>query len=406
MNDTVLIVDDEDNVRRTFQEWLLSLPDVQVFAVADAESALMLANQHPIDLAVLDWNLGSGTDGLRLLEDLAEFQPDIVAILVTGFANQATPLDALRMGVRDYLDKAHDLTRESFLRSVRKQLEKIRPAKRQRELNASLAAFREAVEKVLPLVQSSAALNDPVPLPVAVQTLFRFLLRATGAGDGMLIVRHLSDDGGDTTICYAPNGEPVAVPAIPFNLTLASSVLSLQEPCVLTDLEGNLAGMVELLPFEKNRKSILAAPVRVGQGLNVILELFEKAAFTDEDRRLVSAASDLGAELLRQVLSERRSLRVLFDAVQVALSSSERVHATLNSTAESRSIEPPPPAVWERIKLGLSQDNNSVADPDTSLRLIESVRVLALRHGPYAVEHCLHLVESVRKLLDQSHSAE
>ena len=33
----------------------------------------------------------------------------IVAILVTGFAHQATPLDALRMGVRDYLDKNQDL---------------------------------------------------------------------------------------------------------------------------------------------------------------------------------------------------------------------------------------------------------------------------------------------------------
>src|SRR6185295_11748069 len=110
--DTVLIVDDEDGVRRTFQEWLSALPNVRVFAVADAESALNLANKESIDLAVLDWNLGSGSDGLQLLEDLAEFQPDLVAILITGFAHQATPLDALRMGVRDYLDKNQDLTRE------------------------------------------------------------------------------------------------------------------------------------------------------------------------------------------------------------------------------------------------------------------------------------------------------
>ena len=88
-----------------------------------------------IDLAVLDWNLGSGSDGLRLLEDLAEFRPDVVAILVTGFAHQATPLDALRMGVRDYLDKNADLNRETFLAAGARQLERIRPAKRQRELN-------------------------------------------------------------------------------------------------------------------------------------------------------------------------------------------------------------------------------------------------------------------------------
>src|SRR5919109_1035550 len=149
MTETVLIVDDEDTVRRTFQEWLADskLP-VRVFAVADAEAALLVANEHPIDLAVLDWNLGSGSDGLRLLEDLVEFHPDVVAILVTGYAHQATPLDALRMGVRDYLDKNQDLNRDTFLAAVRKQLDRIRPAKQHRELHHQLPAFRSAVEQV------------------------------------------------------------------------------------------------------------------------------------------------------------------------------------------------------------------------------------------------------------------
>src|SRR5437016_4138176 len=175
MPEIILIVDDEEPVRRTFRDWLASSGmDVDVHAVPDAESALVFANRHPIDLAVLDWNLGTGSDGLRLLEDLVEFHPDLVAILVTGFAHQATPLDALRMGVRDYLDKNQDLTRETFLAAVRKQLDRIRPARRERQLNEGLAAFRATVEKVLPLVQAAAALHDPLPLPDAVTHLFRF----------------------------------------------------------------------------------------------------------------------------------------------------------------------------------------------------------------------------------------
>src|SRR6478736_850180 len=169
MPETILIVDDEEAVRKTFLDWLrTSGLSVEVHGVPDAESALLFANNHPVDLAVLDWNLGSGSDGLRLLEDLVEFRPDVVAILVTGFAHQATPLDALRMGVRDYIDKNQDLNRDTFVAAVRKQLDRIRPAKQQRELNRRLAAFREAVEKILPIVQTSAAFNDPVPLPEAV----------------------------------------------------------------------------------------------------------------------------------------------------------------------------------------------------------------------------------------------
>src|SRR6478672_2591960 len=100
MTDAVLIVDDEEPVRRTFEEWLRGANlGVRVYAAADAEAALTVANQAPIDLAILDWNLGSGSDGLRLLEDLVVFQPEVVAILITGFAHVATPLNALRMGV-------------------------------------------------------------------------------------------------------------------------------------------------------------------------------------------------------------------------------------------------------------------------------------------------------------------
>src|SRR5438105_6417526 len=191
MSETILIVDDEEPVRRTFAEWLAGSGwPGRVLVAADAEEALRLANQGTIDLAVLDWNLGAGNDGLQLLEDLAVFQPDIVAILVTGYAHQATPLDALRMGVRDYLDKNQDLNRDTFLAAVRKQLDRIRPAKQHREIHRQLTAFRESVEKVLPLVQSSAALNDPVPLPAAVAALCRFLRQLTGAADAVLLLRH------------------------------------------------------------------------------------------------------------------------------------------------------------------------------------------------------------------------
>src|SRR5438552_4668438 len=110
--DTVIIVDDEEPVRKTFQEWLESSgQSCRILTAPDAEAALVLANQHTIDLAILDWNLGAGNDGLHLLEDLYVFNPDVVAILVTGLAHQATPLDAMRMGVRDYLDKNQQLDR-------------------------------------------------------------------------------------------------------------------------------------------------------------------------------------------------------------------------------------------------------------------------------------------------------
>jgi two-component system, NtrC family, nitrogen regulation response regulator NtrX len=393
--ETILIVDDEDSVRRTFHEWLTQsdLP-ITVYAVPDAEAALVKANEEPIDLAILDWNLGSGSDGLRLLEDLVEFHPDIVAILVTGFANQATPLDALRMGVRDYLDKNQNLTREVFLAVVAKQLAKIAPAKRQRQLNQSLATFRESVEKVLPLVRASAALNDPLPLPDAVRSLFRFLLRGTGATDGVLIVRNATNDD-EVTRIYSVTGDSLPSPTIPFSRTLAASVVSFQDPCIMNAFDPATIGPVELHEFEKNRRSVLAVSLRIAPGIHVVLEMFDKPEFTDEDRRITSVAAELGTEMLRQAFAERQTHRMLFDAVEAALQASASVSTVIQQDS-------PPAAVLERLKSGLDRDANAVIDSATGLQLVEAVRVLAVRHGSDAVRHCTQMVESLRDLLDRT----
>ncbi len=400
MTDAVLIVDDEEPVRRTFEEWLRGAGlGVRVFAAADAEAALTIANQTPIDLAVLDWNLGSGSDGLRLLEDLVVFQPEIVAIMVTGFAHQATPLDALRMGVRDYLDKSTDLTREAFVAAVGRQLDRIRPAKRQREVNRTLAAFREAVEKVLPIVRSAAALNDPVPLPMAVKSLLKFAGRAVGAADGALVIRHHTPDGTDVTVAYGPDGQFLSTGDVPFSRSLAASVVSRADPAVLNDFSGGSAGVLDLYPFEHGRGAVLAAPLAVGGNTLVALELFDKpGGFTDDDRRLVAAAAEVGADLLRQAVAERQTHRLLFDAVEAALKASSGVEEALTSSMGLPG--PPPDAVMARLREGLDADANAVVDADTALGLVEAVRALAVRHGPAAVAHCTRQVEELRRLLD------
>jgi ActR/RegA family two-component response regulator len=400
MSETVLIVDDEESVRRTFQDWLATSGlDVRVLVAGDAESALLHANRQPIDLAILDWNLGSGSDGLQLLEDLSLFHPDVIAILVTGFAHQATPLDALRMGVRDYLDKNQDLNRETFLRAVQRQLDRIIPAKRQRAFNQTLKEFREAVEKILPLVQTAAALTDPVPLPHAIGSLFRFLMRTTGAADGVLLVRHLSD-AAETYRAFGADGRPLADDLLPFAESVAATAASMQEPCAMGRDE---LAAVARQPFEMNRSSLLAAPLNVGPGLHVVMELFDKqtgTTFTDDDRKIATAAADFGGEVLRQALAERQNHQLLFDAVGAALGVTERLAATAAPAPPSSLQQPPPAAVMDRLREGLNTALGPAVDPDAALELAEAVRVLALRHGPAAVRHCVRVVQSLRQMLD------
>jgi ActR/RegA family two-component response regulator len=415
--DTILIVDDEELVRRTLREWLEGAHlGCTIRTAGDAESALQLAEglhgeHRPIDLAVLDWNLGAGTHGLQLLEDLTLFHPDVVAIMVTAYAHQATPLDAMRMGVRDYLDKNQDLNRDTFLRAVRRQLERIRPAKRERRIHDGLVAFRAAVEKAVPLVQASAALQDPVPLPEAVRSLLGFLLRSTGARDGVLLLRSYEPGRQPAEVyrAYDATGQPLSVELAPFARSVAGSVASLQEPYTMDRPEQ--AGALELQPFERGRRALLAAPLSVGPGLQAVLELFDKEgpdgplAFTEADRQLTRAAADLGAEMLRQALAERQAQRVLAEALAAALEAGDAVAQSLEGGPPPRPEDPPPASVLERLREGLEGNAAAAVDAGPTLRLAEAIRVLALRYGPPAVAHCTALVEGLRKLLDETTGA-
>jgi ActR/RegA family two-component response regulator len=405
-SETILIVDDEEPVRRTFHEWLTGAGlNCRILTAPDAEAALQLANRHTIDLAILDWALGAGDDGLQLLQDLYEFNPHVIAIMITGFANQATPLDAMRMGVRDYLDKNQDLSRDTFLQAVRKQLDTIRPAKRERRLHDSLVAFREAVEKIVPLVQAAAALNDPVPLPEAVRSLLRFLIATTRAQDGVLFVRHYDSSNNPPETCrvYDASGKALAVPLVSFAHTLAATVVSLQEPRAMNQLDMAAAtNNVELQPFERGRQSLLAVPLAVAPGIQVVFELFDKhgGPFTEADEGLLRAASDFGTEMLRQALAGRQTHELLLDAVAAALGASASVAETLRGKATERLEQPLAPAVLDRLRAGLTATATGNVPPEESLRLAESIRELAVRHGPPAVQHCIRLVESLRQLLD------
>ncbi len=376
--DTILIVDDEESVRRTFREWLEEAGfHSRILAAADAESALRLANQNPIDLAILDWNLGAGNDGLRLLEDLYVFHPDVVAIMITG--------------------------------AVRKQLDQIHPARRERRLHQMLVSFRESVEKILPLVQSAAAIQEPVSLPDAVRALFVFLLQITKAQGGVLLARSYDArrEPPEIVRVYDANGDLLNLELVPFARSVAGTVVSRQEPCAMNLQAAPPSGAMELQPFERDRRSLLAVPMTVTSGIHVVLELFDKtpdarngALFTEEDQRLVAAAADLGSEMLRQALGERQMHRVLFDAVEAALGASDSLAGSLRGTAAERMEQPPPAPVLDSLKQGLGTSANSLAEPEEIVKLAEAIRVLALRHGAPALRHCLVLVQSLRGLLD------
>ena len=96
--------------------------------------------------------------------------------------------------------------------------------------------------------------------------LFRFLLEATHASDGVLLARFYDPQSQpvERLRAYDARGQTLAAPLVPFARTLAATVVSMQEPCAMEHLEQTAtAGGVQLQPFERNRRSLLAVPLTV-----------------------------------------------------------------------------------------------------------------------------------------------
>ncbi len=103
---TLLIVEDD----KPFLQRLASAMQSRGFAVTTAESVaegLRQVEQTAPAFAVVDMRLGDG-NGLDVISALKRSRPDARAIILTGYGNIATAVNAVKLGAVDYLAKPVD----------------------------------------------------------------------------------------------------------------------------------------------------------------------------------------------------------------------------------------------------------------------------------------------------------
>jgi len=103
----ILLVEDEDDLRNTLKD-LLELSRHHVTACATAMNAKDAAHNGKFDMALLDIRLPDG-DGLELLREFHGNDPDMGVIMMTGYAEVDTAVDAIRLGADDFLKKPFDM---------------------------------------------------------------------------------------------------------------------------------------------------------------------------------------------------------------------------------------------------------------------------------------------------------
>ncbi len=143
-------MDDELVVRDSLMRWF-SAEGYETKAVASARDALELATQE-WDLALLDIKM-PGMDGMELEARLKQADPDLILIMMTGYATVDTAVKALKNGAYDYLTKPVDPDELSHL--VSKALE-------HRRTRREVVRLQENLKEIFPkteLVGKSPAMR-------------------------------------------------------------------------------------------------------------------------------------------------------------------------------------------------------------------------------------------------------
>lgn len=117
---TLLFVDDEEVIRKSFGREL-AVEGFDVTTVDGGDAALAALQQHTFDLVITDLVM-PGTDGFGVLKAVKDQAPMTSVIILTGYGDMTSAIDALRLGADDFTLKPCEI--EELLFRIRRCLEK------------------------------------------------------------------------------------------------------------------------------------------------------------------------------------------------------------------------------------------------------------------------------------------
>ncbi len=151
MSATILVVDDEKNIRRTLR-MVLEGEGYEVEEADSAEAGLASLEESAIDLVILDVRLPT-MNGIEALQRIRErpASAQLPVLMISGHASVAEAVQAVQLGATDFFEKPLD--RDRVLVSVRNAL-------KTRSLEREVTLLRADAEKRYEMIGESAVMKQ------------------------------------------------------------------------------------------------------------------------------------------------------------------------------------------------------------------------------------------------------
>ena len=298
----VLIVDDDPAFAQVMADLLME-KGFHVVATDDPDRALKTA-ENGCDVAVLDLKMPR-IGGLELADLLKEKDPDLQIVILTGYGNMETAIEAVQRGIFDYIGKA-EIDMRRLERAVREASERARLTRTNRDLVAQLTQSNNRLQA---LQEVSTALSGEPHQDRVLESLVRAARELSGSATARVLLfgrSHSEDfvieaaagDGAETLVGVRLHpGEGVALLAAESNRTVAEADIA-RHP----GYSRRCDEMPTLLP------GFIAAPLRQGaiRGALVVAGR-ARGQFTAEDEALLTALARQGGVAIDNAANQERS---------------------------------------------------------------------------------------------------
>ena len=103
----IMIIDDDDQLRKSFEKLLLE-EGYEVKSAASGESGLEMVSAELPDLVILDMRL-PGMNGFDTFKAIHRIEPRLPVIIMTAYGTTETAIEATKLGAFDYILKPFDI---------------------------------------------------------------------------------------------------------------------------------------------------------------------------------------------------------------------------------------------------------------------------------------------------------
>ncbi|HBX57843.1 sigma-54-dependent transcriptional regulator [Pseudomonas sp. UBA2684] len=183
----VLLIDDDPHLRQALSQ-TLDLAGLKVVSLADAQGVAARIDRDWPGVVVSDIRM-PGVDGLELLKQLHEQDPELPVLLITGHGDVPLAVQAMRAGAYDFLEKP--FASDDLLDSVRRALALRRLVLDNRSLRLALADRQELSTRLVGQSPAMQRLRQQIGALAGISTDV-LILGETGAGKEV-VARALHD---------------------------------------------------------------------------------------------------------------------------------------------------------------------------------------------------------------------